>query len=173
MIIKLDTIPAEGLTVELEEKAEDFQETFKDSAYALSGPLLAHLEFTAGKGNLYIDGHVHAAFRARCDRCLEGFSFEVDAPVSLFFTRLAGLQGEMELKAPDMDINALSGDEIDTKDILLGQLALEIPFSALCRADCRGLCPHCGADLNKEACRCETGSKVDARLAALKDYKVK
>ncbi len=173
MIIKVDTIPSEGLAVELEERAEDFESSFKGSAYTLSGPLRAHLEFTVGKGSLYIDGEVSALFKARCDRCLEEFSFKVQTPVSLFFTRLPGLKGELELKAPDMDINSLSGDEIDTKDILLGQLALEIPYSAVCSDDCRGLCPHCGVDLNKESCICEAGSKVDARLAALKNYKVK
>ncbi|MFQ5354068.1 MAG: DUF177 domain-containing protein [Thermodesulfobacteriota bacterium] len=173
MIIKIDTIPASGLTVELEEKADGFSRSFKNSGYKLSGPVRAFLELSVGKGSLYIDGRVRAHFKARCDRCLEDFSFKIDSPVSLYFTRLTGLKGEVELKAHDMDISVLSGDEIDTNDILLGQLALEIPLSALCRDDCRGLCTGCGVDLNKETCECEAESKVDGRLAALKSYKVK
>ncbi len=173
MIIPVDTIPAAGFTVELEEKAEDFKDSFKDSAYMLSGPVRARLELTVSKGSLYIEGSVKAHFKAHCDRCLEEFSFNIDAPVSLFFTKLTGQKGEVELKAPDMDISLLHGDEIDTKDILLGQLALEIPLSALCRADCRGLCPQCGMDLNKKSCGCAEGANVDARLDALKNFKVK
>ncbi|MFQ5428502.1 MAG: DUF177 domain-containing protein [Thermodesulfobacteriota bacterium] len=173
MIIKIDTIPARGLRVELEEKADGFKDSFRESGYKLSGPVRALLVLTVSKGSLYIEGSVSAPFKARCDRCLEEFSFKIDAPVSLYFTRLTGLKHEVELKAPDMDISVLHGDEIDTHDILLGQLALEIPLSALCRVDCRGLCPGCGLDLNKEPCGCEAGSKVDARLAALKNYKVK
>lgn len=173
MIIRVDTIPATGRTVRLEEAAEDFKDSFKDSAYRLAGPVRACLELTVSKGSLYIDGSVSALFKSRCDRCLEEFSFKIDAPVSLFFTKLTGQKGEVELKAPDMDISLLHGDEIDTKDILLGQLALEIPQSALCKADCRGLCPHCGMDLNENSCGCAEGDTVDTRLSVLKNYKLK
>jgi len=31
---------------------------------------------------------------------------------------------------------------------------LSIPMKLLCREDCQGICPGCGANLNQEACRC-------------------
>ncbi|RKX30915.1 MAG: DUF177 domain-containing protein, partial [Verrucomicrobia bacterium] len=33
-------------------------------------------------------------------------------------------------------------------------LVLRIPIYPLCREDCRGLCPRCGANLNREQCTC-------------------
>jgi uncharacterized protein len=33
-------------------------------------------------------------------------------------------------------------------------LLLELPLAPLCREDCRGLCAHCGADLNDGPCDC-------------------
>ena len=46
---------------------------------------------------------------------------------------------------------------------------LAVPLQALCREDCRGLCPVCGADRNEGDCGCDTTS-VDPRLAALKQF---
>jgi len=43
---------------------------------------------------------------------------------------------------------------------------LALPMKAICRSDCRGLCPHCGASLNNEQCRCEKHGS-DPRLAPL------
>jgi len=31
-----------------------------------------------------------------------------------------------------------------------------VPDAPLCRSDCRGLCPRCGADLNAGPCGCGT-----------------
>ncbi len=173
MIIKVDTIPATGFKVRLEEGVESFKDDFIKSGYTLTGPVRAALDLTVSKGSVYIEGRVTAPFKARCDRCLEEFSFKVDTPVALLFTRLKGIKGEVELKATDMDVTALKGDEIDTSEILLSQIAMEIPLSALCRDDCMGLCHVCGADLNREACRCVVKDKVDTRLAALKGFKAK
>ncbi|NIV30868.1 MAG: DUF177 domain-containing protein, partial [Anaerolineae bacterium] len=48
------------------------------------------------------------------------------------------------------------------------QAWLAIPMKPLCRADCKGLCPQCGATLNLESCACET-ERIDPRLELLKD----
>jgi uncharacterized protein len=51
-------------------------------------------------------------------------------------------------------------------DILAEQVNLALPMKVICSSDCRGLCPHCGANLNNEECRCEKNGS-DARLAPL------
>lgn len=173
MIIKTDIIPSGGFHVKLDESEENFQKVFKKSGYTLTGPVRAALNLTVSKGSVYIDGRVRASFKAHCGRCLEEFSFKIDTPVALCFTRLSGVKGEVELKASDMDVSVLRGDAIDTSDVIISQLAMELPLSALCRDDCGGLCQKCGTDLNNEPCRCMVEDKIDARLAALKNFKVK
>jgi len=170
MIIKIDTIPATGFKVRLE---ESFKDVFGKSEYILTGPVLAALDITVSKGSVYIDGRVSASFKARCGRCLEEFSFNVDTPVALVLSRSPVIKGEVELKASDMDVSFLKGDEIETSDILLSQIAMELPLSAICSEKCRGLCQGCGADLNKETCRCAAVDKVETPMAVLKDFKVK
>ena len=44
-----------------------------------------------------------------------------------------------------------------------------IPTKILCREDCKGLCPNCGADLNEGECSCKNVN-VDPRLEALRNF---
>ncbi|MBZ0251760.1 MAG: DUF177 domain-containing protein, partial [Candidatus Methylomirabilis sp.] len=46
------------------------------------------------------------------------------------------------------------GEKIDLTALLDEQLSLNAPIQPLCRPDCRGLCPVCGADLNTIPCSC-------------------
>jgi uncharacterized protein len=45
-------------------------------------------------------------------------------------------------------------------------LLLDAPIAPVCRPDCAGLCPTCGADLNAATCHCEA-VVVDPRWEAL------
>ena len=51
------------------------------------------------------------------------------------------------------------------KELVLSDLLLNLPMKHLCREDCKGLCPGCGVNLNREPCRCK--KQVDPRWAAL------
>ena len=50
--------------------------------------------------------------------------------------------------------DVLGKEEVDTLDDLREMLILDHPIRFLCREDCPGLCPQCGADLNKSRCTC-------------------
>jgi len=58
------------------------------------------------------------------------------------------------------------GEHLETAPLVAEQVLLEVPMKPLCRADCLGLCPRCGADRNltPDCCRDERG---DARWEAL------
>jgi uncharacterized protein len=45
-------------------------------------------------------------------------------------------------------------------------LTLELPLNPVCDEDCKGLCSHCGQDLNTGVCGC-VEENVDPRWAAL------
>lgn len=97
----------------------------------------------------------------RCDRCLmqseRGFQQEFTHTV------VADLEDEalddVFLTAPD---GVLALDEIAGAD-----LQLSLPQVFLCKEDCKGLCPVCGADLNTKNCGCKT-NLGDSRMAVLK-----
>ncbi len=56
---------------------------------------------------------------------------------------------------------------IDMDELVMTDVTLELPFRLLCREDCKGLCPVCGADLNETTCNCNT-KQIDPRLEKLK-----
>lgn len=71
----------------------------------------------------------------------------------------------------DLDITYISEDFIDLADILTEQIQLQIPFQPLCREDCRGMCPQCGADQNHGRCACAKLTKTNP-FSILRDFKV-
>ena len=103
-----------------------------------------------------------------CTRCLAPVERPVDEELELAIETGAAepMLGEHELTTSDLRTLFLDGDELDTTPILMEQLQLNIPMKPLCREDCAGLCPQCGADRNQAPCGCER-SDVDPRWQAL------
>lgn len=103
-----------------------------------------------------------------CTRCLAPLALAVDETIELAIETSASepMLGEHELTASDLQTLFLEGQELDTTPILMEQLQLNIPMKPLCREDCAGLCPRCGADLNEAPCSCDD-SPTDPRWQAL------
>ena len=96
-----------------------------------------------------------------CDRCLT----QSDRPtVSRFEHVLA-----RELNDEDNDDFIVVKDGLlDLDQLVTSDTLLELPIKALCREDCKGLCPICGANLNETTCGCGKQS-IDPRLQVLQD----
>ena len=99
-------------------------------------------------------------YTAPCDRCGEetitSFDYGFD------HTLVLSLEGENEgdyIETPDYNLDL---DELVTSDILL-----ELPLKHLCSEECKGLCPKCGANLNRGECGCDR-QEIDPRLEALR-----
>ncbi len=106
-----------------------------------------------------------------CDRCLDEAAQEVTVDFRLLM--LLGGEGEVEeeqeLEADDLHMIRLESPELETKPYVLEQVLLNVPMKPLCRADCKGLCSSCGANLNLSPCTCS--SHGDPRWAALAGLK--
>lgn len=126
----------------------------------------ATAELVDGQIRLY--GSFHTRVEMVCARCLENVTDEMSRNFDLLYRPLSTVTGEeeMALKTDEADIAFFSGEGLFLADVLAEQVNLLIPMKVICRSDCRGLCPHCGANLNAEECRCETHSP-DPRLAPL------
>jgi DUF177 domain-containing protein len=111
-----------------------------------------------------------------CDRCLKPTPAPVasDVELAIFVAPPGGATGEHELHEDDMGVVYVPEEVLETDPILREQLQLNIPMKPLCRPDCAGLCPTCGADLNLvEGGRCgcpePAGDPRFAALAVLRD----
>lgn len=115
-----------------------------------------------------IYGTLHTRLELVCARCLETVVEEVSKNFDLFYKPMTSIarDEEVRLKSDDTEMAFFEGDGLFLADVLAEQVNLSLPMKVICRSDCRGLCPHCGANLNQEECRCESHA-ADPRLAPL------
>ncbi len=115
-----------------------------------------------------ISGALHTRLELVCARCLDTVHEEVSRDFDLYYRPMATIarEEEVRLKLDDTEIAFFRGDGLFLTDVLAEQVLLALPMKVICRSDCRGLCPHCGANLNTDECRCETHA-ADPRLAPL------
>lgn len=157
-----------------------WQETCVIPAASLERPELTQLSPVSWNGRIHFaePGYL---LKARyqyeqsftCNRCLQPIVQPVtgDLELVIFVAPPRPLGGEQELQEDDMGVLYLQDENLETEPLLIEQLQLNIPMKPLCRPDCAGLCPTCGADLNLGACGCPSASP-DPRwsgLQALKD----
>lgn len=141
---------------------------FHSEEFAQTAPLDVRATAELIEGQIRIFGHLHTQLQFACSRCLEPVCEEISKDFDLFYRPVErpSRPDEIHLTDEDIDVGFFRGDGVFLADVLAEQINLLVPMKVICRSDCRGLCPHCGADLNHEDCRCEVHS-VDPRLAPL------
>jgi uncharacterized protein len=77
---------------------------------------------------------------------------------------------EIELKPGELDVGFFAGEGLEFNDSLRELILMEVPMKPVCRLDCRGLCPQCGANLNAGQCACPV-EEADPRWAKLQALK--
>ena len=105
-----------------------------------------------------IRGHLETSLEASCDRCLGNVEILVARDFDLFYRPVKSIARaeEVEILDDEMEVGFYSGDGIALADVVTEQVILSVPMKVICRADCRGLCPVCGANRNLRACNCPT-----------------
>jgi uncharacterized protein len=113
-------------------------------------------------------------FEAPCARCLDPVNHTLAGDFDLLFRPLGIDAGpsERELGTPDTEIGYYQEGGLMLEDVLREQVLLTLPVRTLCSADCKGLCPRCGRNLNAGACTCDATSG-DPRWTALSDLRTR
>jgi uncharacterized protein len=174
MKINVMNIPEEGLSVPFSKEKSWAEQVFAEKK--IPGFLLHRVDGSAMLKRightLYLEGNLQAAAEMDCSRCLEVAHVAISAPFKYILTPAAAETAEeKELRAEELDFVYYSDDLIDIDPLLAEQLLLQIPMKILCREDCKGLCPHCGVNMNADDCQCRE-KRVDVRLAVLNKLKI-
>ncbi|MEE3381525.1 MAG: DUF177 domain-containing protein [Succiniclasticum sp.] len=111
---------------------------------------------------LLVEASEKAAVRRTCARCLKEFTAESTAKALEKFYP----EGSQSVES---DAYVYEGDFVDVTELLRESLLLAEPLRVLCKEDCKGICPVCGADRNVHPCDCDTRT-IDPRLSALKQF---
>ena len=126
-------------------------------------PVVLDVTLASYPGGITADGTVATAWQGECRRCGGPVGGRVVARVSERFAPAGGTER-------DEEAYPLSGDELDLEPLARDAVLLELPLAPLCREDCAGLCPTCGANRNTESCDCAPPTDVRwAVLDALRD----
>ena len=174
--INAASIKETGLDLPLELGEDWFnrwQQEDPDLEFAGPGSINAKIRVEKHGRDILLRGHLAGRLELNCSRCLTPFTGPVEADFDLLLVpgpEPVTAEPE-ELNATDLDLDYYSGEIVNLEAILREQILLQLPLKPLCAESCRGLCPHCGADLNTETCRCKEG-KSSSPFAALAKLKI-
>ena len=174
---------------ELELHPVDFQETFQPDAIDLGADVRQRTALTtSGRAQLVeehdgkhqvikdirLTGDLATSLELPCARCLDPVPGHIDRQFDLLYRPLGvDRRGEeAAIHEPDTEIGYYEGEGLQLEDALREQVLLAVPIKAVCQDACKGLCPLCGRNLNRETCDC-SAPQLDQRWAALKDLKDK
>jgi uncharacterized protein len=129
------------------------------SAVPDDAPVVVDVVLESVIGGVAVTGTVRAPWAGVCRRCLAPAGGELSVAVRELYT--AG--------GDDEETYALHGDDVDLEPMARDAVLLELPQAPLCRPECAGLCPWCGADRNLGPCGCTP--PVDPRWRALDELR--
>ena len=110
-----------------------------DKLVKVKGSLELHDE------DVYVDGTVECTIVGKCARCLEDAVYLFKRDFSFKFVLFDAEEDDYYYKSGVVDLTDAINDVFYT----------EMVTSIYCKEDCKGLCPNCGANLNKSTCSCK------------------
>lgn len=121
----------------------------------LRGPV----RFSRTSEGILVQGELHVGMMGECSRCLDPAQTDIPLELEELFSYPAPHGTEFSV-----------GDDaiLDLTPLVRGEVLIAADRRMLCRPDCKGLCPECGANWNHESCDCAE-RQVDPRLSSLND----
>jgi uncharacterized protein len=114
-------------------------------------PVRVRLELRRGDRMLVVEGSLEADISGLCDACLAAVHLEMRLEVDERLDPSHGRDVD-----PYGESNVLTGDRLDVADLAQQSVLSALPMGLRCSAECRGLCPTCGANRNTSECSCES-----------------
>lgn len=103
-----------------------------------------------------LKGKVETEIILECSRCLEKFKKPIDERFEITY-----IKGEPSPSIEPIELSKFELDEdyyqkeIDILSPARDAILLSVPIAPVCKPNCKGLCPVCGKNLNKERCNCK------------------
>lgn len=121
---------------------------------------------------LLIRGALDVTVSVPCDRCLKEvlttLHLVIDKTIPIEHTK--DMETSLESEEDDQleRLEYMNGCQLDADRLVYGEILFAWPAKVLCKEDCRGICPKCGASLNETDCSCDR-TAPDPRMAAFQD----
>ena len=148
--------PGQSYPFETTARIEDM--IFLDDPVSFADVRLSGVMVGAGAG-VRVSAHARADVTSRCALCLTPVTVPVEADIDAMFAR--------EPDPADPDQFPLEDYAFESDDLAREALIPALPMRFLCREDCKGLCPVCGANRNTAPCTCQEGGERRSPFSAL------
>lgn len=127
-------------------------------------PIDLDLRLESVSEGVLVTGLATVRLEGECSRCLTPLKDETGVDLQELF-----LYEDQSIDDDDEDLARMQGELLDLEPTLRDAVVLDLPFTPLCREDCAGLCPECGANLNDDPDHTH-GPATDARWGALSGW---
>lgn len=148
---------SDTVTYELDLSQEDY-----NGVKPFPSPVKVCCSLKGFAGAVDLKAHLLYDIVMPCDRCCE----ETVQHKDVWFEHR--LVRRLNDENDDSNYLVVPSERIDLDELLSEDILLDLPSKFLCSPDCKGLCPKCGVNLNRESCACDT-AQVDPRLEILKN----
>jgi uncharacterized protein len=137
--------------VQLERRLDAPETLWEELPEGLEGPMTVRADaLLAEDGSVRVVGRLQGKIVLDCRRCLVPVHIDVDAPFEAWFRQEGWAEGDEDAVWPLQPAAA----EVDLAPVVHEEMWLTAPEFAVCRPECPGLCPRCGARLDSEECHC-------------------
>ena len=147
MVIDVKKLKYSGKDVcsfHFEYDADDSAITLPDAVY--SAPVSVTGTLTLGGNAVFVEGEIEYSLNAKCSRCLD----------DVIFHNIVEFDERYSEDKTDDDAYLYAKGLVDLTDMVNEKLLLSFPYSVLCKEGCKGICPGCGVNLNRDECKCKT-----------------
>lgn len=157
--VSISKIPNEGLDIDEVVNGEILAIDPEELSTGKDGRFKAHVE-RSDDLSLHVRGHLNLRTSGPCARCLADTALNLDQELDFFFLPESKAVSEhddeegAELQDRDLVVTFYRGDVLDLASVVREHVLLAQPMKRLCREDCKGVCPTCGADRNLTNCGC-------------------
>lgn len=156
LTVVLDDILVGGLELTLELSPEEVVAMATSEGQQpprVVSPLRGLMKVERQGQRLLLSGSFQVSVELICDRCLEPLAAVLDGVIDdSVALRMPTTPAQIDEEGDD-ELPVVNG-RVDLGGLLAEFFWLAWPFRSLCRPDCAGLCPRCGADLNHGSCGC-------------------
>lgn len=142
---------------------------YHDAAFRQTAPLQINVTAELSGAEIRVRGRLSTTLEASCDRCLGSVALPLESDFDLIYRPMQTIakEEEIEIRDDELEVGFYSGDGIELADVASEQVMLALPMKVICGADCRGLCPVCGTNLNVSSCDCSVSPQKDSPFASL------
>jgi uncharacterized protein len=169
-LLQFDSLEEGTTRLCFELTAEELE--LRDAEFGFPRPVQVELVVRRSLETFALEGRLRWTLSGECCRCLAAVEKDLEASLRLLIQRKPAPAMELEAAAddPEAAIFAPGVKEVDLSDRLRETVIIEMPVRVYCKDDCKGLCPHCGYELNKGPCSCAPRN-ADPRWVALREIK--